>query len=102
MNARRRAASRVSRLAAAIIALPLSLAVGVGVGHAKDEGYIATTWTGAWTAPRTSTVATRRSDGQQAVWVAVTGTALLNIIQVGSFDGDLFYAYGDGNPGQGS
>ena len=92
---------RHPRLAAAIIAVPLSLIVGVGIGHAKDERYIATTWTGAWTAPRTSTVATCRSDGHQAVWVAVTGTALLDIIQVGSIDGDLFYAYGDGVPGIG-
>ena len=73
------------------------LCVGIAVTRA-DEGYIASTWTGAWTAPRSSTMATCRSAGPQSVWVAETGTQLLDIIQVGTIDGQFFYAYGRGTP----
>ena len=84
---------RYKRLIAALIALPLALVVGVATARAD-----ATTWTGAWTAPRSSTTATCRSSGPQAVWVAETGTQLLDIIQVGSIGGQFFYAYGRGVP----
>lgn len=70
---------------------------------AWTEDYIASTWYGMWGAPRLETTATCQSSGHQAVWVAQTGTRFLDIIQVGSMDGDLFYAYGRGVPnGEGS
>ena len=87
---------RHPRLVGALVALPLSLIVGVGIGNADSS--IASTWTGAWTAPRSSTVVTCRSAGPQSVWVAETGTQFLDIIQVGTIDGQFFYAYGRGVP----
>ena len=75
------------------------LLMGIAVTHAAwPENYIASTWTGAWTAPRSNTTVTCRSKGPQAVWVAEAGTQMLDIIQVGSVGGQFFYAYGRGVP----
>lgn len=78
--------------------------VGVTVTRAEwTESTVATTWYGMWGAPRLESMATCRSRGHQAVWVAQTGSEFLDIIQVGSMDGELFYAYGRGVPnGEGS
>jgi hypothetical protein len=59
---------------------------------------IATSGFGMHGAPRLSMSATCRNSGHQAVWVAQTGTAFLDIIQVGTMDGEWFYAYGRGVP----
>ena len=65
---------------------------------AEPMTYVATTWFGMRGAPRTAISATCRNAGHQAVWVAETGTQMLDIIQVGTWDGTLFYAYGRGVP----
>ena len=67
------------------------------VTHA-GESTIATTWAGMREAPRTTISATCRNAGHEAVWVADTGTAFLDIIQVGAMNGQFFYAYGLGVP----
>lgn len=86
----------VRRLAVGVLLL---LIVTTGTAHAAwPENYVATSGFGMRGAPRTTISATCRSIGHQAVWVAETGTAFLDIIQVGSQDGTLFYAYGRGVP----
>ena len=84
------------RAAAALMAL-LVLAGPVHAGWTPST--IATTWFGEFGAPRLSMQATCRNGGHEAVWVAETGYAFLDIIQVGVVDGELFYAYGSGTPG---
>ena len=71
----------------------------VAVTHAAwPENYVATSWFGMRGAPRTSLSATCSNAGHESVWVAQTGTQVLDIIQVGAMDGTLFYAYGRGVP----
>ncbi len=64
----------------------------------RADSTIATTWTGMRSASSLSASAVCRNTGHESVWVAETGTAFLDIIQVGDLDGTLFYAYGRGVP----
>ncbi len=64
----------------------------------QPESYIATSWFGMRGTPRTTIVASCSNSGKQSVWIAETGTQFLDIIQVGSMNGVLFYAYGRGVP----
>ena len=73
--------------------------VFVAVTHAAwSESTVSSTGLGMRGAPRLSISATCSNAGHEAVWVAETGTQYLDIIQVGSMDGELFYAYGRGVP----
>ena len=76
-----------------------SLLAGVGIAHAGwTQSTIATSGFGMRGVPRLAITATCRNAGHEAVWVAETGSAFLDIIQVGAMDGSLFYAYGRGEP----
>jgi hypothetical protein len=84
------------------VCLTFWLALGYTVTHATDYLF-ASTWSGAWNSPQKYTTATCRAAGihagyPQSVWIAQTGTALLDIIQVGTVNGRYFYAYGRGVP----
>ncbi len=71
---------------------------GLLVPSVMADGYVASTWTGAWGAPSLSVSATCRSTGRQAVWAAETGTRFLDIVQVGVRGGRWFAAWGNGVP----
>ncbi|MHB8674580.1 MAG: hypothetical protein ACYDAK_13010 [Candidatus Limnocylindrales bacterium] len=75
-----------------------SLGVNAIVRAGWTDSTIAATWFGMFRAPALTASATCRNTGHEAVWVAETGTDFLDIIQVGSQDGDLFYAWGSGHP----
>ena len=84
---------------ALLVGLAFWLAVGVAVTHAGwSESTVSTSGFGMWGPSRLSASAICRNTGHEAVWVAETGTQYLDIIQVGSMDGTLFYAYGRGTP----
>ena len=89
--------SRWCVVKALLLALGILLA-GASPAFAQDNSWIATTWWGAWGAPRAYTTATCRTTGPEAIWIAQTGTAFLDIIQVGTVNGHFFYAYGRGVP----
>ena len=90
--------SRFLRPAAVATALALSLLAGLLVPRVMADGYIASTWTGAWGSPALSVSASCRSAGRQAVWAAETGTRFLDIIQIGTVNGRYFAAWGNGAP----
>ena len=75
-----------------------SLVFATTTSAAWSESTVSPSGFGMRGAPRLSVTATCRNTGHEAVWVAETGSAFLDIIQVGAMDGDLFYAYGRGVP----
>ena len=82
-----------------LVGLLFWLLIGVAVTHAGwTESTVSPSGFGMWGAPRLTASATCRNAGHEAVWVAETGTQYLDIIQVGTVSGTLFYAYGRGVP----
>ena len=59
---------------------------------------ISPTGFGMWSSPSLSAEATCYNTGPQAVWIGETGTQYLDIMQIGTMNGQYFYAYGRGVP----
>jgi hypothetical protein len=75
--------------------LALAILVGVLVPHALATS---TSWWGLQAPASTTVSGSCRNSGPQYVWIAVTGTQSLDIIQLGVIGQTYFYAYGSGTP----